>query len=267
MDFDEFLREACHPLDLQWRKYRRRAARHRLRSRMSRLGIGEYAVYLSYLRAHPEESSAFADLMAVTVSRFFRERACWQRLAGEIIPAYLDARPPAGTFRAWSAGCCGGEEPFTLVILWKDLLAPSFPSLRLDVRATDIDGASLARASRGSYPGSSLREIPQPLRGRWFRQEGDLWVLHHEVRNSVKFEGSNLMTGKPPKKQDLVLCRYLVFTYYRGSRRLSAARKLASSMKGGGLLFIGRKEGLGPEEKELFEPLAAECGIFRRREE
>lgn len=267
MDFDEFLREACHPLDLQWRKYRRRAARHRLRSRMSQLGIDEYAAYLSYLRSHPVESSALADLMAVTVSRFFRERASWQRLVGEIIPAYLAARPPAEAFRAWSAGCCGGEEPFTLVILWKDLLASSFPLLRLDVRATDIDGASLARASRGSYPGSSLREIPKPLRGRWFRQEGGLWALRRDVRDAVIFEESNLMTGEPPKEQDLVLCRYLAFTYYRGNLRLSAARKLASSMKDGGLLFIGRKEGLAPEEKELFEPLAAECGIFRRKEE
>lgn len=267
MGFDEFLREACRPLDLQWRKYRRRGARHRILSRMSRLGIDEYAAYLSYLRAHPEESSAFADLMAVTVSRFFRERACWQRLAGETLPAYLDARPSAGTLRAWSAGCCGGEEPFTLVILWKDLLAPAYPSLRLDVRATDIDEASLARASRCSYSESSLREIPQPLRKRWFRQEGDLWVLHHDVGRAVKFEQSNLMEGEPPKEQDLVLCRYLAFTYYRGRRRLAAARRLASSMKGGGLLFLGRKEGLGAEEQELFEPLAAECGIFRLREE
>ena len=265
MDFDSFLRAACPSLDLQWRKYRRRAARHRVRARMEELGLQDFGSYLAFLEAHPEESTALADRMRVTVTRFFRDRACWGRLKEEVLePAFAAGGAP---YRAWSVGCCGGEEPFTLVMLWKELLAPSFPSLRLEVTATDIDGASLERASRGKYAGSCLREVPPALRGRWFRKEGGLWTLSREIREAVEFRESNLMTGSHPEGMDLVLCRYLAFTYYRGSRRLLAARRLVSSMKTGGLLFIGRKEGLGPGERGLFEPLAGECGILRRREE
>jgi chemotaxis protein methyltransferase CheR len=39
MRFDDFLQEACPPLDLEWRKYRRRAARHRVNARLA--GIGD----------------------------------------------------------------------------------------------------------------------------------------------------------------------------------------------------------------------------------
>ena len=75
LNFDEFLKLACPPLDLQWRKYRRRAARHRVRARMDELGLGEYGDYLAILREDSQEASSLADLMRVTVSRFFRERA------------------------------------------------------------------------------------------------------------------------------------------------------------------------------------------------
>ena len=75
----------------------------------------------------------------------------------------------------------------------------------------------------------------------------------------------NLADGPLSREQDLVLCRYLPFTYYQGRRRLEAARTLRSSLREDGLLFIGRKEELSPEELKLFEPVAAAFGVYRRR--
>ena len=266
LSFDEFLKLACPPLDLQWRKYRRRAARHRVRARMDELGLEEYGDYLSNLREDSQEASSLADLMRVTVSRFFRERTCWEKLTGSILADCLVPMTGRDTFRAWSAGCCGGEEPFTLAMLWRDVLAPSFPSLELAVTATDIDGASIERAAAALYSGSSLREVPAALRERWFHRQDALWRLDETISRAVEFKQSHLVTDPPPEKQDLVLCRYLVFTYYRGRRRFEAARGLFSALRQGGILFTGRKEGLGPAERGLFEPLAADCGIYRRRD-
>jgi len=267
LSFDEFLRQACPPLDLQWRKYRRRAARHRVRARMEELGLREYDDYLALLREDPGEASALPDLMRVTVSRFFRERSSWEKLAGTILSVYPASMAGRDTFGAWSAGCCGGEEPYTLVMLWRDCLAPSFPSVRLAVTATDIDGASLERATAGLYSGGSLREVPAALRERWFREGKGTWKLSEEIAGAVGFRESNFMTEGVPGKQDLIICRYLVFTYYRDRRRLDAARKIFSALREGGILFTGRKEGLGPAERELFEPLAAERGIYRKRQD
>lgn len=266
LNFDEFLKLACPPLDLQWRKYRRRAARHRVRARMDELGLGEYGDYLAILREDSQEASSLADLMRVTVSRFFRERTCWEKLTGSILADYLAPMTGRDTFRAWSAGCCGGEEPYTLVMLWKERLAPSFPSIQLAVTSTDIDEASLKRAGGGIYSGSSLREVPSNLRERWFRRENAHFELDKGITEAVELRQANLTTDPLPGRQDLILCRYLVFTYYRGRRRLQAARKIFSALRDGGILFTGRKEGLGPAERGLFEPLAADCGIYRRRD-
>jgi chemotaxis methyl-accepting protein methylase len=266
MDFDGFLRQACPPLDLQWRKYRRRAARRRVLARMRELGLEDFPPYLKHLENHPEESAALADRMPVTVSRFFRDRACWKELAATVLRPAVEARSDGEPFRAWSAGCCGGEEPYTLVMLWRYLAEPRGRDVPLEVTATDIDRASLDRAAAARYERSSLREVPPHLLKRWFRKEKGLWQLDPRVLREVNLRETNLATDPLPQGQDLVLCRYLVFTYYRGARRLEAARRIAASLTGGGVLFIGKKEGLGPDERELFEPLSEGCGIYRKRE-
>ena len=61
MNFDTFLRQACPTLDLQWRKYRRGAARHRVLARMKELGLKDLPSYLAYLASHQEEASGLAD--------------------------------------------------------------------------------------------------------------------------------------------------------------------------------------------------------------
>jgi hypothetical protein len=43
--FDDFLRQACPDLDLSWRKYRRRQARHHVEARMRELGLQTYEAY------------------------------------------------------------------------------------------------------------------------------------------------------------------------------------------------------------------------------
>src|SRR5512145_1916853 len=116
MTFDEFLKAACPPLDLEWRKYRRRATRHRVEARLRVLGLDGFAGYLERLRCDPAEAAGLADRMRVTVSRFFRERQLWDGLFQTVLPALLEERSSAEPLRFWSAGCCGGEEPYTLAL-------------------------------------------------------------------------------------------------------------------------------------------------------
>jgi chemotaxis methyl-accepting protein methylase len=63
---------------------------------------------------------------------------------------------------------------------------------------------------------------------------------------------------------DLVLCRYLAFTYYRGERLLAATRRLWESIRPGGALMVGRKERLPESASALFEPWPDAAGFYRR---
>lgn len=259
MTFDEFLREACPPLDLEWRKYRRRAARHRVEARLRELGLDDFGQYLERLRADPVETAELADRMRVTVSRFFRERQRWEALACDILPALLRRKPPGEPLRLWSVGCCGGEEPYTLALLWQEHFSPR----PVEILATDIDAASLERAREALYLESSLREAPEGLRERWFRREGDRWRLGGTVTAMVRFAPHNLMTDPLPGGFDLILCRYLAFTYYRGERRRAAAERLWRALRPGGVLMLGRKEEPGPAA-DLFDPWPERPGFWKK---
>jgi chemotaxis methyl-accepting protein methylase len=263
MRFDQFLKEACPPLDLEWRKYRRRAARHRVEVRMEELGLPDYAAYLERLNDDAAEAAGLAERMRITVSRFFREQERWETLRQTVLPRILQEKGPDEPLRIWSAGCCGGEEPYTLALLWLEHFRELHPGRPVEILGADIDAASLERARLGVYEPGSVREIPKSLLQRYFRRENRLWHLDEKVKDLVRFAECDLMHSAPPQGMDLVCCRYLVFTYYRGRRRFEAARRLWQALSPKGALMIARKEDLG-SAAELFEPWPGVEGIFRK---
>lgn len=265
MTFDRFLQEACPVLDLEWHKYRRRSARHRVDARLRELGIDSYSDYLELLRSDTREAALLPDLMRVTVSRFFREEKEWQELADHILPGLMAEHPGAGRLRAWSAGCCGGEEPFTLALVWLEFLLSRYPGWCIEILATDIDDASLERARSARYRWEALREVPPDVRNCRFFREDDRWRLDESARSLVRFEKRNLLADPPLTGMDLALCRYLAFTYYRGERRQAAVRRLWDSLHPGGILMIGAKEALPSPALEFFEPLPGSRVFYRRR--
>ncbi|MBE0596258.1 MAG: protein-glutamate O-methyltransferase CheR [Desulfuromonadales bacterium] len=263
MTFDEFLRQACPPLDLEWRKYRRRAARHRVQKRLRELGLTDYAAYLERLQSDPREAASLADRMRISVTRFFREQDRWQLLAEAVLPCLLAARKPDTPLRAWSAGCAGGEEPYTLAILWRSQILPHYPDRQLQILATDIDPPSLQRAEVARYPPGELREVPTAVRESFFRQHAGFWSPLPEVTAMVQFTCHNLLTDPSPGTFDLICCRYLPFTYFRCQRRLNAASTLHQALAADGALMIGGKEDLG-SATPLFTPWPQAPGFFRR---
>lgn len=264
MQFDDFLQRICPPVDLDWRKYRRRAARHRVEERMRALGLTRFEDYLARLEWDADEAAGLAELMRVTVSRFFREAPLWETLEKKILPRLLAGAGPGRPLRAWSVGCAGGEEPYSLALLWDARLQARHPRRKIEILACDIDRDSLERAGRANYHLSSLKEVPPLLLERGFAPKNDRWQLHPRLRSMVLFHKWNFMVGPHPGLFDLVLARYLPFTYYRGERRLAAARRLWRALRPGGALMIGNKEHLGERERELFTPWPGAEGFFRR---
>ncbi|GAB6059625.1 CheR family methyltransferase [Desulfonatronum parangueonense] len=250
-DFDRFLRSACPGLDLNWRKYRRKGARRRVDDRIRELGLSGYDEYLDYLQANAKEAAGLSSLMLVTVSRFFRDRQCWNGLM-DLLPGLSVAA--SGTPRILSAGSCGGEEPYSLAIAWQELRQDEIVENELAIIALDLDERSLARAELGLYEKGSLRELAPALRQKWFHQEKSIFCLDPRIKEMVEFRRRNLLQDDLGGPYDMILCRYLFFTYFTGQLRRTAASVLWNALHPGGLLMIGAKEELGPDELALFAP-------------
>ena len=257
-EFDAFLSEALPPIGLSPSAYRRRNIKRRIVQRMESAGIHEFHRYLDLVRRDPEELEVLRSILVVTISRFFRNAKVFHFLSREILPRLAEKSQPV----AWSAGCASGEEPYSVRIAWKEMPADK-PGLALF--ATDADPVSLERAEAGSYPESSLWELPAALRRKYFRQEGNSYRICEAVRRSVQFRKLDLMRDPSPGRYDLILCRNAAFTYFRPEKRLAVAGMFAAALREGGYLVIGRTESLPRETADLFEPVFPAGRIYRLR--
>jgi len=263
----EFLQWALPQRDLSWPGFRRvhRQVCRRIAARLRVLRLPDCAAYREFLGAHPDEWATLDTFCRIPISRFARERAVFERLASDVLPPLAAAAVARGAVElcCWSAGCASGEEPYTLAMLWGLLLAGRYPGLALRVIATDIDQQLLERARAGAYRRSSLREVSDEWMVAAFTRRGELYVVKPAFRTGVEFRRQDLREVLPPGPFDLILCRYLAFTYFDAALQRRTLGRLLTVLRPGGALVIGLKEHL-PGGVEGVEPWIPALGVFRR---
>jgi chemotaxis protein methyltransferase CheR len=240
----------------------------RVARRMRDLGISGHRSYRDRLEADDDEWRRLDSLCRITITRFCRDRDAWIRLREAILPGLADRGRGAGrtTLRAWSAGCGGGEEAYSLRILWELDFAGRFPSLRLEIVATDADTTMLQRARDAVYRRGTLREVPPEWIGRAFEENGESLRLRPEYQAGIGFELQDMRVAMPDGPFDLVLCRYLAFTYFDADGRRAALQGIAHRLRPGGILMLGVKEYLPAWSSEIV-PECSEFGFWRRRDD
>jgi chemotaxis protein methyltransferase CheR len=233
---------------------------------MAELGLPDVLAYRRRLESQAAEWLALAALCTVPISRFYRDKAVFDCLASAVLPALAKAALLHGRERleCWTAGCASGEEPYTLAIQWRMLLAPRFPELGLRVLGTDVDATLLERAKAGCYKASSLEDLPAAWRNEAFEQRDNLFCLREPWRGETQFEQQDLLAELPQRLFDLVLCRNVAFTYFEAEQARAALERIATRLRPGGALVIGVHEEL-PSDARQFEPWSGCRVIFRLR--
>lgn len=186
--------------------------------------------------------------LTVGETYFFREPALFQALEYEVLPALIAARRAAGkTLRVWSAGCCTGEELYSVAILLRRLL-PDLDDWRISLLGTDINPHFLGKARHGVYRDWSFRNLPDGLLRRYFEPaQGGLNMIAPALRRGVRFDYLNLAadafpgpdSGTPP--MDLILCRN-VLMYFDAGTAAHAVRRLGRALAGDGWLAVSTAE-------------------------
>jgi len=263
MHFDEFLKEVAPCLGLQWRPFQRRGVKRKVDRRIIELGFSRFDEYLLKVQKDPEEESHLSKTLTVTISRFFRDKEVFDTLETSVLPAILKNREK-GDLNVWSIGCAGGEEPYSVSLLWKEKFEKDFPEVRLSILATDIEEKMLRRAEEGSYKKSSLREMPQEIPEIFFKKEDSFFILNPSVKKSVEFKRHNILREEPFPGMDIIFCRNLAFTYFSKKSQMEVLKKIFSSLKEKGYLVIGKDEPLPLVYPTLFVPVLQTKNIYQK---
>jgi chemotaxis protein methyltransferase CheR len=262
-----FLQWCLPRLGLRWagfRKVRKRVYR-RMARRIQELGLSDLSAYRSHLDAHADEWAVLDALCRISISRFYRDRGVFQYLEEDVLPDLGARAAQRGETEldCWSVGCAAGEEPYTLAIVWRLGPGRRLPELRLRVLGTDIDPASLARARRGCYARSSLKDLPPAYLERALVSTDHEWCVGEMYREGVTFAEQDVRRAAPPGPFDLILCRNVAFTYFDEAGQRDVLRTIVDRLAPGGALVIGSGESL-PDDLLGLEVWSAKARIYRR---
>ena len=263
----QFLQWCLPKLHLRWpgfRKVRRQVCK-RLHGRLQELGLPTLEAYRAYLEDQPNEWATLETLCWINISRFYRDRSVFEHLTNEILPQLAERVIACrqSEILCWSAGCAGGEEPYTVSIIWRNCLARQFPHLNLRIVATDIDPLAICRAERGCYRASSVKDLPAQWRAQAFVTTADELCLKSEYRTSVTFVLQDIRERVPEGLFHLVLCRNCAFTYFDEALQRKTIERLSGTLVPGGILVIGNLESL-PDGAWGLRPWSTRLGAYQK---
>ncbi|OGS24928.1 MAG: hypothetical protein A2297_04070 [Elusimicrobia bacterium RIFOXYB2_FULL_48_7] len=233
-------------------KYSEEYVKRRVNSRMFVLKIEKdnFSIYADFLKKNPEEYPKLFDAFSINVTEFFRDVPLWKLLRQKYFPELIELKKnsQAPCVRVWSAGCSTGEEPYSIAMLFNDILPGNFT---FSITATDIDRDALEKASKGVYDEAQLKNAGQVnpfYLKKHFTAEPDekhpdckKFRVSDGLKRNIIFRHNNFTADDPPRMMDIVFCRNAMIYIAREAKE-SIFRKVHDSLVEGGLFIIGKSE-------------------------
>jgi two-component system CheB/CheR fusion protein len=222
--------------------YKPATIRRRVRGRVSATGSPSVAAYAALVERDPVEYDRLIDSLLIKVTEFFRDGKLWDELRSTTLPAVIqEARLEGREVRIWSAGCSTGEEAYSLAISVAEAALELGQQPEVRIFGTDVDRAAIDFARRGVYPPGALRNVPAPLRARYFTRTPAGFEVERRIRARMVFGEHDLSTRVPFPRIDLLLCRN-VLIYFTVPLQRVALETFAYSLRAEGRLVLGSAE-------------------------
>jgi chemotaxis methyl-accepting protein methylase len=110
-----------------------------------------------------------------------------------------------------------------------------------ELLGTDCRVSALAQAIEACYDAPILRDIPSPLRGRYFQPEGTRHQVIAPLRASVHWRRADVTCCAEQGPWDLIFCRNLAM-YLQPAAAGAVWRRLELALRPGGFLVVGKAE-------------------------
>lgn len=234
--------------------YNAACIKRRIAQRIRELQLPGVSPYLALLRADGAEVQRLSSLLSLHVSMFYRDPSTFAVLR-QILAERASVLPQCW----WSAGCAGGEEPFTLALLAAQI--SEFLG-KIEILASDISPEIIEKARGGTFNAIHLSKVPTAEQSSFFSAVGHDYRISEEFRTMVQFFQHDLLGASPYPSADLILCRY-VLMYFNAADQEQVLSRFAAALPVGGVLVLGRTEVLR-DRAGLFTPINAQERIYQR---
>jgi chemotaxis protein methyltransferase CheR len=235
MDFSLFKEKIRVHFKLDLNAYKENQLKRRMDSLMvkQKVNTGDYAGFFRLLAADHKSYMEFLDTLTINVSEFFRDKAMFSLLEEKILPALLQKK---STLKIWSAACSSGAEPYSMAIILNELT-----HTRHHIEGSDIDRNILQAAAQARYHPDQVRNVNGPRLAKYFRREGNLYLLNDNIKKMISFRQHDLLLESFGHDYDLIACRNVTI-YFTREAQANLNDKFYRALNPGGVLFIGASE-------------------------
>lgn len=234
--------------------------------------VTAYARDLLAARLTQQQIDELAHALTIGETYFFRDPRSLKVLNDVVLPELIRSRrETTQRLRIWSAGCCTGEEAYSIAIMLERLL-PDFDDWKVTLLATDINARFLKKAVEGVYGEWSFRGAPDWLKEAYFKQVAPRhFAILPRIRERVTFAYLNLSQDVYPSldtntnAMDLILCRN-VLIYFSSERAAVVARNFHHALVASGWLLVSAVE-TSATFRNYFVPQSFDGAILYRKKE
>jgi two-component system CheB/CheR fusion protein len=256
--FERILEHLRQARGFDFTAYKRPSLMRRISKRMHPVGIASIEEFLDNLQVHPEEFAPLFNTILINVTSFFRDADVWDMLRENI--AQIQQRDGTA-IRVWSAGCAGGQEPYSAAMVLAELFGSEGFRERVKIYATDVDEDALREARLAIYDARQVVDVPEDLLTKYFARSGDRYTFDRDLRRAVIFGRHDLIQDAPISRVDLLLCRNTLM-YFNAEAQARIMARFYFSVNPGGLLVLGRAEMLF-SHTTMFQAIDLKRRIFK----
>jgi chemotaxis protein methyltransferase CheR len=248
-----------------FRDYAKASLKRRLRQACEQLGFGTLSALLESLLHDPAMLPRLLGYLTVQVSEMFRDPSYFRAIREKMMP-HLRTYP---SLKVWVAGCGGGEEVYSLAILFRE----EGLEQRTLFYATDINDEALAQAEAGVFALDRLQLFTENHRKSGGKSSlSDYYSAAYgrasfdkSLRQRVVFSDHSLVTDAVFGEMHLISCRN-VLIYFDRKLQDRALGLFKDSLTRKGFLGLGAKETLRfSDHAEAFTDFVREERIYQRR--
>ena len=236
----------------------------RMQRRMLLYKLESLEDYAEYLQEHPAEVKTLYEEILIHVTSFFRDPETFEQLKTQVFPTINRDKTADTPIRIWVPGCSTGEEVYSIAMCLLEFFSDRATVPPIQIFATDISAAAIAKARAGVYLESQLEGVSPERLDRFFVPlAGGGYKISSAVRELCIFARHHVGSDPPFSNLDLISCRNLLI-YLSSKLQERIIALFHYSLNPNGFLVLGTSESV-KSDSGLFRSVHEPTKIYARQ--